>query len=150
MVIMKENKTIEFEIHTLNNLIKRDIERSMAKDRDALTGVHGWAIEYFCKNRDKDVFQRDFEEHFSIRRSTATKILQLMEKNGLIMRESVSYDARLKKITLTQKAVNVHNSIISDIAEREARISEGISAKELELFFKTIDKIKLNLEGNDV
>ena len=147
---MKKNKTVEFEIHTLNNLIKRDIERSMAKERDALTGVHGWAIEYFCKNCEEDIFQRDFEEHFSIRRSTATKILQLMEKNGLIVRESVSYDARLKKITLTEKAVKIHNSITSDIAEREIRISKGIGAEELDAFFKTIDKIKLNLEGNDV
>ena len=63
--------------------------------------MQGWIIGYLYQNRDKEVFQRDIQEQFSIRRSTVTGILQLMEKNGLITRSSVERDARLKKLELT-------------------------------------------------
>ena len=36
-------------------------------------------------------------------RSTVTGVVKLMERKGLIRRESVSSDARLKKLVLTEK-----------------------------------------------
>ena len=143
---MINKRAIGFQIRALNNLIKRDVERTHPSELDRTKGVHGWAIGYFYKNRDRDIFQRDFEEHFSIRRSTATGILQLMEKNGLIVRESVESDKRLKKIVLTEKAIEVHNIIIKDIEEREERLSRNLTEQELNTFFEIVDKIKANLE----
>ena len=142
-------RKIGFEIRVMNNLLKRDFESTHTPDIDCSTGVHGLAIGYLYKNRDNDIFQRDFEAHFSIRRSTATRILQLMEKNGLIYRVSVENDARLKKIVLTDKAVEIHKAIIHDIDEREKRLIKGISDEELNTFFSVIDKIKANLEVQD-
>ncbi len=144
----KEHKVC-FQIRAINNAIKRDIERTHPKELDISTGIHGWAIGYFYRNRDRDVFQRDFEEEFSIRRSTATKMLQLMEKNGLIVRSSVDYDARLKKITLTEKAVDIHNLIIEDIERREERITKNISRDEITAFLTTLKKLRANLEVSD-
>lgn len=143
-------KHIGFEIRSINNLIKRDVERSHPEGLECPKGVHGWAIRYFYENREKDVFQRDFEARFSIRRSTATNILKLMEKNGLITRLPCENDARLKKIVLTQKAIQIQQNIIKDISEREKRLSAGISPEELAIFFTVCDKIKANLEENNV
>ena len=97
----------------------------------------------------RDVFQRDLEKRFSCRRSTMSNVLSLMEKNGLIERVSVVQDARLKKIVLTDRAVELHRMITDEISDREKRMTEGISEKELECFFKVIDKIKTNLEDNN-
>ncbi len=147
---MDKERMVCFRIRALNNAIKRDIERTHLPELDASTGIHGWAIGYFYRNRDRDVFQRDFEEEFSIRRSTATKMLQLMEKNGLIVRSPVEYDARLKKITLTEKAINIHKLIVKDIDNREERITRNISDDELAAFLHTLAKLKANLEvSND-
>ncbi len=146
---MKKKDMVCFEIRALNNAIKRDNERTHPRELDASTGIHGWAIGYFYRNRDKDVFQRDFEDEFSIRRSTATKMLQLMEKNGLIVRSAVDYDARLKKITLTEKAVEIHNLIVADIENREKRISKDISKEELKSFLATLKKLRANLEDSN-
>lgn len=146
---MKRQKTIGFQIRTLNNLIKRDFEKSKNEMFGNATDVHGWAIGYFYDNSHKDIFQRDFENHFSIRRSTATKILQLMEKNGLINRVSVENDARLKKIVLTEKAVEIHKRITADIEKREKRLKNGISKEELDTFFKVANQIRTNLEENN-
>mgnify|MGYP002523563778 CR=1 FL=1 len=143
---MQPERTIGFEIRSLNNMIKRDVERSGVFEICRATGLHGWAIGYFYDNRERDIFQRDFEEHFSIRRSTASNMLRLMEQNGLIRRTSVESDARLKKIELTEQAIALHERITADIADRERRLSAGITPDELNEFYKVIEKIKANLE----
>lgn len=49
-----------------------------AEHIDEVTGMHGWLIGYI--ERQGDVYQRDVEKRFNMRRSTVTKMLQLMEK----------------------------------------------------------------------
>ena len=73
-------------------------------------------------------------------------MLKLMETNGLIEKEPVPYDARLKKIVLTDKAIEIHNQIEQNINKLEESISRGITPEETEIFYKVLDKIKANLE----
>ncbi len=147
---MQERKDIGFKIRMLSNLIKRDVEKS--RNRMGLVlpkGINGWAISYFFENREKDIFQRDFEAEFSIRRSTASSILKTMEQNGFIERKSVSYDARLKKIVLTEKAIKIHKNIIADIERREKILRKGISEEEIDSFLNTLKKLSANMEENN-
>ena len=143
-------KRLGFELHRSSRLVKRYMDNDATKLYvDKMTGTHGWAIGFFYHNRDRDVFQKDFEQEFNIRRSTASNILALIEKNGLIKRESVPYDARLKKITLTQKALDVQSVVEKAFENLEDTMRKGISEDELEIFFKVIDKINNNLERKD-
>jgi len=143
---MKKERHLGFEIRTLNNHVKRFVQSTKPAEFKESTGVHGWAIRYFYENLDKDIFQRDFEARFSIRRSTATNMLKLMEKNGLITRENVSYDARLKKIVLTEKAIEIHKKATKNIKMIENILKKGITEQELCTFYSVVDKIKANLE----
>jgi DNA-binding MarR family transcriptional regulator len=143
-------RKLGFEIHRSSRLVKRFMDNDATKLYvDKMTGTHGWAIGFFYHNRDRDIFQKDFEQEFNIRRSTASNILALIEKNGLIVRESVPYDARLKKITLTQKAIEVQNVVESAFEKLEDTIQDGISPEDLEVFYRVLDKINSNLERND-
>lgn len=144
-----QKKSIGFELRTMEILLKRDFEKRKPKELLKCSGVHGWAMGYLYENRNKDIFQRDFEEHFSIRRSTATKMLQLMEKNGLITRESVESDARLKKIVMTEKAMDIHKKVILSLKERDKILEKGLTKEELETFYEICEKIKRNLEENN-
>lgn len=147
---MCEEKDIGFQIRALSNLIRRDIEKNISEMESRPNGrIHGWAINYFYDNRDKDIFQKDFEEKFSIRRSTASNMLKLMEKDGYIKRVSVKNDARLKKIVLTDKAIKIHTEICKDIAAREKRLREGLTADELDAFFRVTEKLKKNIEASN-
>lgn len=147
---MKRENNILFEIGKVSRLVKRYIDKSTNKAYvDKLTCSHGWAIGFFFENRDKDVFQKDFEKECDVRRSSATSMLKLMEKNGLITRESVDYDARLKKITLTPKAIEIHNLIDSDFEKLEEKASKGLTKEEIECFFNVLEKIKNNIEEDD-
>ena len=144
---MPPRETIGFDIRTLSILIKRYIDGSATKQYvDNLTGTHGWVIGYLYENRNRDVFQRDLQEQFSIRRSTVTGILQLMEKNGLITRQSVDEDARLKKIVLTPKAIEQHEQIHRSIRKVEEQLSEGLTPEEKQTFLELCDKIRRNIE----
>lgn len=144
---MRPERKVGFEIRCINNLIKRDVERSKVFQES--TGLHGWAIGWLYENREREIFQRDFENRFSIRRSTASNILGLMEKNGMIVRECVERDGRLKKIVLTERAIEVHKKIQNDIKKREERLVKGITPEELEVFYGVLSKIKANLEDKD-
>ena len=143
------NNEIGFEIKALNNLIKRRVEMSETKEEvEHLTGVHGFVIGYISDHDDEDIFQRDIEEKFEIRRSTATGIINLMEKNGLIIREKVDYDARLKKLVLTDKAREINKLVEDDISRIEKTITKGIDEADLEIFCRVVNKMKDNLNND--
>ncbi|MCL2320975.1 MAG: MarR family winged helix-turn-helix transcriptional regulator [Oscillospiraceae bacterium] len=108
--------------------------------------MQGFIIGYLCSHNDCDVYQRDIEAEFKIRRSTATGILQLMEKNGLIERKLVSCDARLKKLVVTQKAVDMHNIFLVGIDDIESSARRGLSEDEIKKFLITLNKIRKNIE----
>lgn len=146
---MKERR-LGFELHRASRMVKRYMNGDATRLYvEKMTGTHGWAVGYFYDNRHRDVFQKDFEQEFDIRRSTASNILSLMEKNGLINRESVPYDARLKKITLTDKALEVQSVVNKSFDRLESTMKKNISDEELSVFFSVLDKVCNNLERND-
>lgn len=147
---MQHEKNIGFNVRRLTNYIKRDMEKSSASDKIILPkGVNGWAIHYFYDNREKEIFQRDFEQRFSIRRSTASNILKTMEQNGFIQRVSVESDARLKRIILTEKAIKIHEEIMKDIERRELRLRRGINEEEIDQFLSMVNRFIANLEDEN-
>lgn len=142
-----EKNSVGFQLRTLGILLKRKIDSSEAMKRfENVTGMQRWVIKFLIDQQHRDVFQKDVEELLSIRRSTATKLLQLTEKNGLIYRESVAYDARLKRIKLTPKALELHQIIMHEIELLEVQIQAGITEQEMDHFFKVIEKMKRNIE----
>ena len=74
-----------------------------------------------------------------------TEILKLMEKNGLVERERDENDARLKKIKLTKKALDIHERHEKHIESFENALREGISDEEMETLFSVLDKLGENL-----
>ena len=80
---MEYQEDLGFQIRTLSHLVKRTVDQTaFAGEEDHPTGVQGWIIGYLYENRGKEIFQRDIQAQFSIRRSTVTGILQLMEKTA--------------------------------------------------------------------
>lgn len=143
-------RQIGFELRILSNLIKRHIDNSAARaEIESVTGTNMWVIIYLVHHRDEDIFQRDIEQKFSVRRSTMSNILALMEKKGLIIRESVPQDARLKKLVLTEKALVLHEMMEKDRRETEKLITAGLTDDEIEAFLATVAKMKKNFEESD-
>lgn len=143
---MKE-KPIGLQLRQLNNLITRYMDRSPVKQQvNKITGTNGWIIGYIAKHSEKDLFQKDLEHRFGITRSTASKVLTLMERKDLITRQSVPYDARLKKITLTQKALDINEMARADGELFEKTLTEGFSDEELDTLQDYLERMKRNMQ----
>ncbi len=148
---MEGPKHISFVIRHLYHIMDRSFGTIRCEDNET-TAYHGRIIGYLFERQNEDVFQKDIENRFGIRRSTVTKLLQLMESNGLITRTAVLSDARLKKINLTEKAVLMHKHFRREIDSFEETLAKGLTEEEIESFFLITDKIYNNLleqERND-
>ena len=113
---MKE--TVGRSVGMLSNLIRRHF--STFSFHGTLSGAQGKTLHFIlARGQECDVFQKDIEEEYSLRPPTATKLLKDMEKNGLIYREAVPYDARLKRIVATEKAMQYQELIHQSLEETE-------------------------------
>ncbi len=134
-------------IHRLHNLMCRDANRfPHGALVDSLTGSHGFILCWLHDSESRDLFQRDLEKQFRLRRSSATAILQTLERNGLIRRETVEMDARLKKLVMTGKGTELCRVIHADIEENERRLTAGLSDEDLQALQRILTKIGDNLE----
>jgi DNA-binding MarR family transcriptional regulator len=142
-------KSIGHEVKILSNLIKRYLDESAKNSElEDLTAMQGWIISYlYHHGNEQEIFQRDLEKQFDIRRSTVTGVLQLMERKELITREPVKYDARLKSLKLTPKAIAIHERVVEKFREVEDKLRRGLTQEEIDTFFAIIDKIKRNIDG---
>ena len=143
---MDEKKVICFELKNLDNLIKKRAQKSFCIANDSVTRMHGWLIGYLYNNQGRDIYQKDIEVEFKISRSTVSGILKTMEKNGLVQRVAVDNDARLKKILLTQKAMDIHNDVEKRLVQTEKLLRKDLSNEDVENFFRIINKMKDNIQ----
>lgn len=126
----------------LSNKIRRKIDSFSSKKN--LSGSQGKVL-HFILAQTEDVFQKDIEEEYSLRPSSATELLKQMEKNGLIRREQTAYDARLKRIIPTEKAEAFKDQVIEDLTTLEEEITRGIDPEKLEIFYQVVEQMMKNL-----
>lgn len=144
---MLQSTPLIFELKSVSNLIKRRIDQVLVKDSEEdLTGGQGAVIGYLSNHADKDVYQKDIEEAFGIRRSTVTGTLKLMEKSGYLERHSVPQDARLKKLVLTQKGMDRHQRFIQAVSQVDQEVMNGLTEIEKETLMTLLQKIRSNCE----
>lgn len=146
MVFINKRRHVIFTLKALTLQIRRLLDESASNIEKDMTGIQAGIIAYInvC-TKPGEVFQKDVEEEFNIRRSTATGILNILEKKDMIRRESVSYDKRLKKLVLTEKANLLCKKIYEVIDADEERLIEGLTEKEIEFFLKIVLKMMKNI-----
>lgn len=139
-----QSREIGFRVRVLSHAIKKTVDRMAGTGNHPhgeITRLHAWVLGYLYDHRDQDVYQKDIQAQFSISRSTTTGMLQVMEKNGLITRESVEWDARLKKLRLTPKAIQMEENLRSGIKRTEQSIAQILTSEERETFFALCGKL---------
>ncbi|HRM19605.1 MAG TPA: MarR family transcriptional regulator, partial [Trichococcus flocculiformis] len=129
--------------------VKRLMNRHLTEnDGYGLTGMQFAIVSFIAKeSTERDVFQKDLEQKFDIRKSTVTGILNTMERDGLLLRETVPYDARLRKMILTDKALQAKKNSEQVIDTVENQLSKGLTEEEIATFLTILEKISKNAEG---
>nr|WP_318684229.1 MarR family transcriptional regulator [uncultured Acetatifactor sp.] len=147
-MVSEEKREIALQIKSVNNLIRRNLDIRFAEaGLGELAGMQGPILGFLQKEgQQREIFQKDLEKRFNIRRSTATVMLQNLEQKGYIVREAVHSDARMKRIVLTQKAIRHNLAIRDQIDAFNKELEEGLTSEEKKMFLRILDKIKKNLE----
>lgn len=136
------------ELLRISTMIRRELDSQAGADQlHKATGGNGWILAYLARNEDRDVYQKDIEEHFSTTRSTVSKVVKLMEEKGFIRRLAVPGDARLKKLVLTEQGRAVHALAQANNERMEARLARGFSEAELEQLTGYLVRLQENLKG---
>lgn len=146
---MSNTDLLGFRIRSLWQQIKRLMTRHLTEnDGYGLTGMQFAIVSFIAKeSTERDVFQKDLEQKFDIRKSTVTGILNTMERDGLLLRETVPYDARLRKMILTDKALQAKKNSEQVIDTVENQLSKGLTEEEIATFLTILEKISKNAEG---
>jgi DNA-binding MarR family transcriptional regulator len=97
-------------------------------------------------NEESSAFQKEVEVFFKIKRSSVTSILQNMEKSGLLIREGIAADARIKKVSLTKRGQDLAVSLKDFINHLEEVIVDDMSKEERVVFVGLLKKSLYNVE----
>lgn len=140
--------SVGHRLKMINNLMKRNVDKVMGHKPDKATLMHSWIMGFLQRREEKilDTFQKDIEKEFSMNRSTTSEMLKLMGKNGLIKRVPVDYDARLKKIVLTDLGRECNRKTEEQILIVHNRLVEGLSDEEIQTLLSLCDKMIDNLK----
>lgn len=144
---MEQERPLGMDINCVANRIRREVDKEvMGIYEDDASRSNGWIIRYIARHSEQDVFQKDIEKEFSLTRSNISKVVDLMVQKGLIVRSPVEYDARLKKLTLTPKAMKLHRQLEEGHNQFEQRLTEGFSEEELTRFREYLRRLEENLK----
>ena len=145
-----EYVSVDKEICCVANLIRKEFDNLVfgsVYNEERITRMNIWIIDYIYDKKGEDVFQKDIERKMSITRSTASKIIDLMVQKKLVERSAVGYDARLKKLTLTPKALKLRDEMEKNSKKVYEKVMAGFSEEEEQLLLSYILRIKGNMDS---
>ena len=147
------HRNIGHKIRLIHNYIDRYFHTSWERAGIEPTRMQCATLHYLRIHPEEDVFQKDLEAAFSISGATATNILKVMEKEGLITRIPMEKDARLKKLEMTEKGIQYDKAALANVVRLEEGMEKGFTEEELAIFREYLDRLTQNIvdlvdEGN--
>ena len=141
-----KKKHIGVKVHCLGHKMKKNLTdhaKSMGVEEMAL--MHGWIIRYLAENTDKDIYQKDIEQYFSMGKSTVANAIQVLEKQNYLKREA-GKDARFKRLVLMEKGREFHLKMEDAVEYVNEKCIEGIDKDKLGIFFEVMEQLENNIE----
>lgn len=126
-------------IHIVSNKLTRQLDNILSSQ--GITHMQ-FVVLKFILDHTKDggeVFQKNLEYSFSIRPSSVSSILTLLEEKGFLKRVSVKNDARLRKILLTPQGEEKLKQVTAKVDAFEQELCSLFSTEERSLFFNILD-----------
>ena len=140
-------KEIINELICLSHLMHRKLDSSVCGMQEGgLTGKRAAVLNYIVDvHSQREVLQKEIETVFNIRRSTATSLLQDLERYGYVTRENMPDDARLKKIVPTEKAEMCHKAVKDSLRDISKKMERELTDEEKAGFLSVLEKMIVNL-----
>lgn len=141
---MEQSEHLGGKVIILSNQVKHYLHQ--AAEAEGISGSQSRILHFLAlESANRDIYQKDVEDRFFLRRSTVPQTLQSMERNGLITRCSVASDARLKKLVLTDYGRSLSERIDARIEEMEQYLAHNLSKEEITTFKELMEKMSANM-----
>ena len=128
------------------NLLHRLATNFPQKERPSGMTISQLSVLGFLSfHQDQDIYQRDVENFFKLRRSTISSLLNTLERKQLIRRTPVSHDARLKKLELTEQGHQSSYYVYHTFSQMNDLMIQGLSPEEVQTLVTILGKIEDNL-----
>ena len=138
---------ISRNLHRLNVQIGHLLESGYSSaDSREVTGTNARIIQFLAEHPNDVLYQKDIEKAFGITRSTASRVLSLMEEKNQIQRRGVHHDARLKQVTLTDHSLAISQAMREAFEETDERLVRGFTEAEKEQLMQFLKRMQNNLE----
>ncbi len=141
---MNIHKNIGFLTNRTGLKIKLKIQRIFAENGYPITTEH-WGILQSLYEID-GLSQVELSSILSKDKPNITRILDVMEKNDLVVRKSDPDDRRKFLIFLTDKAKEMKNDLLTIARKFRNEIVTKISDSELETYITVLNKMNKNMD----
>ena len=140
---MPLKKNIGFLVNRTGMKMRLKIQRLFAEEGYPITTEH-WGILQ-CLYKNDGLSQVELSDILEKDKPNITRILDVMEKNDLVVRESDPTDRRKFLIFLTKKSKHMEMDLFRMSNRCKKQMVTGIAKSELESFITTLNKINKNI-----
>lgn len=113
------------------------------KEYDLTKGQYLYLVR-ICEN--PGIIQEKLAEMIKVDRTTASRAIKKLEKNGFIERREDKYNKKIKKIFPTMKGENVYPKIKRENDHSNSVALAGFSEREVEIISHLLQRIRKNIE----
>lgn len=145
MIIMKFNlsECIGFITNTTMKFVSEDFNRRL--EAKGSTRIQ-WIALYFLNEENKPISQKELASLMNIKDSSVARLVDRMERDGLIKRVENPKDKRVKFLELTNNGRNQIEALLPEGKYFSDLLLEGITNEELLTFYKVLDKMSINIK----
>ncbi|PYB70871.1 MULTISPECIES: MarR family winged helix-turn-helix transcriptional regulator [Rhizobium] len=104
----------------------------------------------FAISRRGPLTQKELAEELEIETPTLARVLDGMEKQGLIVRSEDASDRRAKRIDMTPGGRETSKGMHALASDLRGQIAEDISAEDIEIALSVVRRLVRNLQRLDV
>ena len=147
----RDEKELGMWICHASRLFVRRMDQRIAEagtGDDILSGRNFWVLKYLDDHAGEAVYQRDLEQKFKVRRSSVSNMIDLMEQKGFLLRQATSSDARLKRLTLTEKGAELLREATETIKRFEDSIRKSFAPQDYKTLVRLLEQFCDTLESD--
>jgi DNA-binding MarR family transcriptional regulator len=135
-------KCIGYITDNTMKIISADFNRRL--EQYGMTRIQWIALYYLGKN-EKKLKQNELAALMKIKNSSAARLIDRMERDGLIHRVESTEDKRIKNLELSAKGYTMREQLLPEGEQFNNLLLEGITEDELKTFEIVLQKMLKNI-----
>ncbi len=140
----EHKKMIGHELGITGKQFRKRLDMKLIEQNLNVNSMQGTVLVHLMRDQI-DINQQQLADHFLLDKTMMTRIIDHLEENNLVKRVPDTNDRRQKLIKITNKGRKLHDSLWELAIETEKEALREISAAELEVCYRVLEKVRKNL-----